>query len=396
MRSRARAALVLGAALAFAAAAACRHPAVKAEAEAPPGEVWLTDAQVAEAKVSTTPLAEQSVDDVILTSGKVTFDDTKVTHVYTPVSGRVTKVEAVPGQRVKKGDVLAIVESPDIGIASADLQKAEADRIAAEHDLDRQKELLAAHATSQRDYEQAEDNYRKSRAEVERAKQKASLLRAGGSTGNVSQTYAIRAEIDGEVVAKNVTQGAEVAGQYSGGTAVELFTIGELDHVWVVADVYEMDTARVKVGSKVTIKLVAFPSRTFSSKVDWVSGTLDSTTRTAKVRCVLENPDRSFKPEMYATLYISVEERRALAIPRSALLRLGDQTAVFVERPKRPDGRHVYERVPVTVDETEGGRWIPLTHGIEKGTPIVVGGGILLAGGVPAGAPAPRCEDGGR
>jgi cobalt-zinc-cadmium efflux system membrane fusion protein len=364
-----------------------RHAVAKSEnaAEAPPGEVWLTDAQVAEAKIKVEPLAEQDVDDVIVTSGKVTFDDAHVSHVFSPVSGRITRIEAKVGQRVKAGDVLAILESPDIGIASADLHKAEADRIAAEHDLDRQKELLAAHATSQRDYEQAEDAYRKAKAEVDRAKQKAGLLRAGNADA-VTQTYAIRAEIDGEVVARNITPGVEVAGQYGGGAAVELFTIGELDKVWVMADVYEMDSARVKVGSKVVIKLFAFPNRTFPAKVEWVAGTLDPATRTAKVRCVLDNSDRALKPEMYATLFISVDERKALAIPRSALLRLGDQTAVFVEKAKNHDGRHVYMKELVTVDETEGGKWLPITHGLEKGIRVVTEGSILLSGGASAGA----------
>lgn len=376
---RMRAAVVIVASALCVTAPACGRHAGKSSSEEPPAsEVWLTDAQVAEAKVKTAPLEEQTVDDVVVTSGKVTFDELRVNHVFTPVSGRVTQVLVVPGQRVKKGDVLAILESPDIGIASADLQKAEAERIAAEHDLERQKELLAAHASSERDYEQAEDNARKARAEVDRAKQKARLLRAGTK---VSQTYAIRSEIDGEVVVRNVTQGAEVAGQYGGGAAVELFTVAELDRVWVVADVYEMDVARVKVGSKVAIKLFAFPDRVFHANVEWVAGTLDPATRTAKVRCVLDNADRALKPEMYATLYISVDERRALAIPRSALLRAGEQTAIFVERERRPDGRHVYAKVPITVDESEGGKWITVTHGVAKGTPVVVAGGILLVAG---------------
>lgn len=348
-------------------------------AEPPNGEVWLTDAQIAEAKVQVEPLAEQDVDDVILTSGKVLFSDAHVSHVFSPVSGRVTKIEAELGQRVKRGDVLAVLESPDVGLASADLHKAEADRIQAEHDLERQKELLAAHATSQRDYEQAEDAYRKARAEVERSKQKTALFRAGGTTA-VTQTYPLRAEIEGEVVARQVTPGAEVAGQYSGGTAVELFTLGELDRLWVVADVFEMDSTRVKVGSPVNIKLFALPNRVFPAKIEWISGILDPATRTAKVRCVLENPDRVIKPEMYATLYISVDQRKALAVPRAALLRLGDQTAVFVEKGRAPDGRRAFARVPVVVDESEGGKWVPISHGLEKGTPIVTHGGILLAG----------------
>jgi cobalt-zinc-cadmium efflux system membrane fusion protein len=381
MRRAARALFRAAALVALGGLASCKGAGAKVEPAPtpPPGEVWLTDAQVAEARVKVAPLAEQAVDDVILTSGKVAFEESRVSHVYSPVSGRVTRVDVKTGQRVKKGDVLAVLESPDVGIASSDLQKAKAELIAAEHDLDRQRELLAAHASSQRDYEQAEDAYRKARAEVERAKQKTSLFRAG-SANAVSQTYTIRSEIDGEVIAKSATQGIEVAGQY-GGTAVELFTIGELDEVWIIADVYEMDSSRVKVGSKVNIKLFAFPGRVFSSTIEWVSGALDPATRTAKVRCVLDNADRALKPEMYATLFISVEERRVLAIPRGALLRLGEQLAVFVEKGKAPDGRRVYARTPVAVDESEGGKWLPVAHGIERGASIVVEGGILLAGG---------------
>ncbi len=362
-------------------AGCARHADASLEPAPPDGEVWLSDRQVAEAKLKVEPLAEQDVDDVVVTSGKVTFDDARVSHVFSPVSGKIMRIEATPGQRVKKGDVLAILESPDVGLASADLRKAQADLIAAEHERQRQRELLTAHATSQRDDEQAEDAYRKAKAEVDRAQQKARLFRAS-SADNVTQLYTIRADIDGEVIARNVSPGAEVQGQYGGGTAVELFTVGELDHVWVVADVFEMDSARVRVGSKVNLKLVAFPNQVFPSKVEWVAGALDPLTRTAKVRCVLDNHNRELKPEMYATLLISVEERRALAIPRSALLRLGEQTVAFVERPSPSPGRHVFVRMPLTVDESEGGQWIPLAHGgIERGARVVTEGAILLSGG---------------
>ena len=363
------------------AVAGCHRSAAQSNArvEAPPGEVWLTDAQIAEAKLKIEPLDEQLVDDVVLTSGKVAFDDAHVGHVFSPVSGRITRIDAKVGQRVKKGDVLAMLESPDIGLASADLHKAEADRITAEHDLERQKELLAAHATSQRDFEASEDAYRKAKAEVDRAKQKAHLFRAGTGDG-VTQMYAIRSEVDGEVVARNVSPGGEVQGQYGGGAAVELFTVGELDHLWVVADVYEMDIPRVKVGSRVSLKLFSMPNKVFPAKIEWVAGTLDPATRTAKVRCILENAERAFKPEMYATLYISVDERKAIAIPRGALIRIGEQTAVFVERGKSPDGRHVFTKTPVVVDEAEGGKWLPLSKGPERGASIVTEGTILLAG----------------
>src|SRR5262249_34456514 len=153
----------------------------------------------------------------------------------------------------------------------------------------------------------------------------------------------------------------------------------ELDHVWVLAEVFEMDIARVKMGSKAVVRVVAYPNKVFEGKVDYVSGSLDPQTRTAKVRCTFDNPDRLLKPEMFATVNVSVEERRALAIPHSAVLRLGEQTVVFVDRGNAPDGRHRFERLPVQVDEGEASTWIPVTHGLDKGTKIVTKGAILLS-----------------
>ena len=359
---------------------ACKHDAAAAHGdEAPPGQAWLTENQIKEAKIEVAPLDEQDVNDTILTAGRFTFDDTRVAHIYSPVNGRVTQIGAALGARVKKGDLLAVIDSPDVGQFSSDVNKAQADLIAAEHDFNRKKELFAAHACSQADYEQSEDNYRKAQAELDRARQKMRLLH-GSSGGMVSQGYALTSPIDGEIIARSVSPGIEVQGQYGGNNPVELYTVGELDRVWMIADVYEMDLARVKVGSKVSVKVVAYPNKTFEGKLDWISGTLDKDTRTIKVRCAFDNPDRMLKPEMYATVSISVEERKALALPRGAVLRMGDQTVVFVETGKTPDGRVKFERKPVAVDEGEGGQWLPVDHGVEKGANIVVSGGVLLSG----------------
>ena len=177
-------ALAVAVGLAGAFASAChKAPAAAETAAAPPipsGQVWLTETQVKEAKIAVEPIAEQNVDDTILTSGRVTFDDLRVAHVYSPVTGKVVRIDAQLGQRVKKGQALAVIESPEIGTAVSDLHKAEADLIAAEHDFKRQKELAEKHAASQKDLEMSEDNYRKAKAEIERAKQKAYLLRTGG------------------------------------------------------------------------------------------------------------------------------------------------------------------------------------------------------------------------
>jgi len=361
------------------ACAACRHEAAAAEnTEAPPGQAWLTEAQIRDAKILVAPVDEQDVDDTILTSGKVTFDDTRVAHVVSPVSGRVTRIDAALGERVKAGAPLAIIDSPDIGIASSDVGKAMADLTAAEHDYHRKKDLFDQHAVSQADYEAAEDNYAKAKAELDRARQKLRTLHGGGSS--VTQGFALTAPFEGEVIARSVSPGTEVQGQYGGGTAVELFTIGELDRVWVIADVYEMDLARVKIGSPVQVNVVAYPNKIFESKVDWISGTLNEATRTVQVRATFDNADRLLKPNMYATVSLSVDQKKALALPHDAIIRMGDQTVVFVEVGKTPDGRVKFERRPIAVDEGEGSKWVPVEHGIDKGAQIVVSGGILLSG----------------
>ncbi|HWE27637.1 MAG TPA: efflux RND transporter periplasmic adaptor subunit [Polyangia bacterium] len=350
------------------------------QAQPPAGEAWLTTQQVKNANLVVAPVVDQDVGGAVVTPGKVTFDDLRVSHVFSPVTGRIVRIEAQPGQRVKKGDTLAVIESPDVGTAFSDLAKAHADLEAAERDYKRQKELFDAHAASQKDYETSLDNWQKAKAELSRAQKKAQLLSRGGNADAVTQEYRLPAPIDGEVVMRALSPGMEVQGQYSQGSAVELFTVGELDHVWVLADVFEMDLGRIKKGARVTVRVVTYPNRVFEGIVDYVSGQLDPNTRTAKVRCNIANPDLDLKPEMYATVSVSVAERKALAIPRSAMLRLGDQTVVFVQMGTAPNGLIRFERRPVAVDEDEGGDYLPVTHGLERGEKIVTSGAILLAG----------------
>ncbi len=343
------------------------------------GVVSLRPDEVRAAGISVESVDLQPTDDVVLTAGRIAFDDQRVSHVYSPVSGRVARIDAQLGQAVKKGDALASIESPDIGIASSDFGKAQADLVAAEHDYERQQLLWTSKATSQSQLEQSEDGYRKAKAELERARAKAYLLRAGG-TDAVTQTYTVRAGIDGEVIARAANPSAEIQGQYSGGTAVEIFTIGSLDRVWLLTDVFEMDLARVKIGTPVTVRVVAYPDKEFRGTVDWVAGALDPTTRTARVRCTLENGDREhlLKPEMYATVELHVDARKALAVPRSAILRLGETPVVFVHAATDGDGRLRFERRAVKVDEGESQRWVPVVRGLAKGERIVTSGGILL------------------
>jgi cobalt-zinc-cadmium efflux system membrane fusion protein len=351
----------------------------------PAGQVWLSPAEVQVAHIQVATVDEQNVDDTLLTSGTVTLEDTLTGHVFSPVSGRVVRIDAELGAHVKKGDPLAVIESPDIGSTVSDVHKAQAALIAAEHDLTRKKDLFEQHAASEADVETAEDVYRTAKAEIERARQKQFLLHVGNVDG-VTQTYTVAAPVDGEVLMRNINPGMEIQGQYSGGATPELFTIGELATVWVLGDVYEVDLARIHVGAHASVTALSRPNKVYDGKVDWVSGMLDPNTRTAKIRCTFDNASRELRPQMYATIRVSVDERRALAIPRQALQRLGDYKLVFVEMGES-DGHVAYERLPVDVDErpsspwleVKHGLWLEVKHGLEAGQRVVIAGATTLA-----------------
>lgn len=357
---------------------ACRGAAATPPSSVPPGEVWITPQKVAEQKIQIQPVAEQDLDNALVTSGRITFEDIKVGHIYSPVTGRVARIDVQVGQRVKKGQALAVIQSPDIGQASSDVAKADADLIQAEHDMQREKALLEKHATSHKDYETSEDAYKQAKAEKQRASQKAFLLRTG-TIDSVTQGYTLVAPVDGEVLMRNLSLGAEVQGQYGGGgTVQELFTVGELDEVWLMADIYEVDLARVQVGARAVVHVVAYPDKTFDGKVDWVAGMLDPGSRTAKVRCTFANAEGLLKQDMYATVSITVQSRKVLALASDAVLHLGDQTVVFVDRGTTPDGRRRFERLPVSIDEARGGKWFPILHGLDAGDQVVSHGADFL------------------
>jgi cobalt-zinc-cadmium efflux system membrane fusion protein len=331
---------------------------------------------VKDAQIESATAQERDVADTILTAGTVTLEDDRTGHVLSPVTGRVVEILAPLGGRVKVGDGLAVIESPDIGNALSDVHKAEADVIAAEHDLKRKKELFEEKAAPASDLDTSEDAYRRAQAELERAHQKEYLLRVGNADA-VTQRYTLRSPVDGEVLLRNISPGVEVQGQYAGGTSPELFTIGELDRVWVLGQLFEMDLARVHVGAVVSVSVVAYPGVAFQGQVDWVSGELDPTTRTSTVRCTFENPDRALRPMMYATMQISVDQKRVLAIPREAVLRVGESKIVFVELDKEATTRR-FRRVAVDVDEAESSPWLEVKNGLTAGESVVVSGSILL------------------
>ncbi|MBV8201291.1 MAG: efflux RND transporter periplasmic adaptor subunit [Acidobacteria bacterium] len=343
-------------------------------------EVAISGQQLRSGRIAVAAVDVEPVHDLLDIGGRLAFDDLRVAHVFPPVGGRITKVIAAPGQHVGKGAPLAVIESPELGSAFSDVLKAKADLDAAEHEAKRQRELTALKVGVQRDLEAAEDNYGRAKAEYDRAEQRTRLLRQGAAD-RVSQAFMLRSPIDGEVAARMANPGLEVQGQYGGGgNVVELFTVGETDPLWLLGDVFEMDLPYIKVGDGIALQVAAYPGRTFHGTVDWISDVLDPVMRTAKVRCVLRNPEHLLRPEMYGMASLAVPARRSLSVPREALVRLGDQTVVFVASGETRDGGLSFRRRPVLAREDLPGGRVPILSGLQPGDRVAAHGAIFLVG----------------
>jgi cobalt-zinc-cadmium efflux system membrane fusion protein len=373
-----RAVAAFAAALALA-GAACRK-AEPAPPTPPAGEVWLTEEQIRGGRLVIEPLATRRLTLHLVTAGRAAFDEGRVAHVFSPVSGRITRVLGTLGRKVRAGEPLAVIESPDLATAWSDLLKARADRVAAGHEDERQKNLFEHGAGSERDAEAARDNAAKAAAELERAELRLKLLHASAD-GPATQQFLLRAPVDGEIVNRTATPGLEVQGMLSSANIVqELFTIGELDPIWIWGDVYERDLDRVRPGQKVAITSVAYPGRAIGGTLNYVAAALDPQTHTARIRCVVPNAGRLLKPEMYVTLAVELEGRDAPALPRSAVIRAGERQTVFLEDGKAPDGRRRFLQRPVELEEADDG-WVGIASGVKPGERVVVSGSILLSGG---------------
>ena len=319
-------------------------------------------------------------------AGRIAFDDQKVAHVLAPVSGEVVRIAAADGSKVAAGDPLCTIRSPELAQATAATRNAYADLIAARRGYAREQTLYAGHAAAARDFEAARGAMAQAEAEYDRARQKSQLLhgaREAGGAADATDTFVLRSPIAGAVMATTAHPGLQVQGQYDAGAQVgELFTVGAIDTVWAIADVFEMDLASVHVGAAVAVDVVAYPGAKFSGQVDWVASAIDPNTRAARVRCRLSNADGRLKPDMYARMRIATGGGEALSVPRRALMRMGDSAVVFVRR-RELAANHLqrFERRSVEALEASPGDDVPILHGLEAGDEVVVRGGIILLGG---------------
>jgi cobalt-zinc-cadmium efflux system membrane fusion protein len=299
--------------------------------------------------------------------GRVSFDEDHTQRVASPIDGRAVSLLAKLGDKVRAGQALIELSSPNVGQLQADAQKAMSDLALAEKAMERVHKLQGEGAVAEKDVAQAENDFRKARSDS--ARTTAQLKALGVSPTDPAVNVALRAQIPGVVVERNVLVGQEVRADQ----ASPLLTVTSLDTVWVLADAYEQDLSLVSEGDAVTIRVPAYPGETFAGKVGHIGEVVDPTTRTVKIRCLADNKAHKLKPEMFAKVdVLNAAGHKIILVPAQAVLNDGDKSIVIVAS----EG-NVYRARRVEVGpETEGK--VRLLSGLRPGEKIVTDGAIFM------------------
>jgi cobalt-zinc-cadmium efflux system membrane fusion protein len=335
------------------------------EAEEPSEVVLLDSTGVAAAgitlgQVETVTSAQLSV------TGNITYDQTRVSHIGPRTEGRIVAVRSSLGAPVRAGQVLAILESAEIGAIRADLHEAERLQEIARENYAREQRLESQGISSRKELLQSEADLRRAQAALMRAGERLSALGAGNGTGG---DFTLRAPFPGVIVEMHATRGEVV------GPSDQLFTVADLSRVWIELDVYERDLARVSPGQAAIVTTTAYGDRVFPGTIVYVGSIVDPRKRTVQARVEVPNPGGVLKPGMFARADIGVSDTGAViaAVPQGAVQLLEGQTVIFV-----PGAPGEFRAVPVEVGEPLPGNRVRILSGLEPGRSIVVAGAFLL------------------
>lgn len=317
-------------------------PVYESEANQPAGTVTVSPERIQMLGVRTEVATVRSLTRSIRAVGTIAINERQVAVVAPRFEGWIEKLLVnTTGQRVHRGQSLFEVYSPELALAEQ------------EYVLARRAGPSIAEATLIR-----LRNFGLPADEIARLKR----------SGVVSKTLALGAPIDGVVLEKNAVEGIHFA---PGDT---LYRIADLSIVWLLADVFEQDLALVQTGENAKLSLAAYPDKAFEGKVTFVYPTVAATTRTAKVRIEIPNPDDLLKPDMYANVEIAAPLGSApvVAVQDSAVLDSGTRRVVLVDR-----GEGRFEPRPVTIGRRADG-YVEIREGLKANERVVVGANFLI------------------
>lgn len=330
------------------------------------GKVELDDEQIRSAGITLETAAPAHIQTTLQLPGEIRFNQDRTAHVVPRVAGVVESVSADLGQRVKKGQVLAVIASTSLSEQRSELLAAEKRLALAQTTYEREKQLWEQKISAAQDFLQARQTLQEAEIAVQNARQKLVALGAAGSAGKGAlNRYEIRAPFDGMVVEKHLALGEAVKEDAS------IFTVSDLSSVWAEMAVPAKDLDTVRVGAEATIKAASFESQT-SGRVSYVGSLLGEQTRTATARVTLPNPGGAWRPGLFVTVeLVSGEAQAPVAVSAEALQTVGGKPAVFVRVP----GGFVVQ--PVQTGRTDGKR-VEVVKGLKAGAEYAAAGSFVV------------------
>ncbi len=338
-----------------------------------------------------TPVRQVSFRDERATDGKIAINEDTTTPVFSPYSGRVSRLIVKPGDHVERGAPLFAIEASefvqgqnDLVTAVAGVQRAKSRLELAKTVEKRQRDLLAIRGGALKDLEQAQSDLVSAEGDMRSAEIALTAVRnrlriLGRSDADIADLEKsdrvgpetiVSAPISGTVIQRKVG-----VGQYIQNNATDpVFTVGNLTSVWLVANVRESDAPKMKAGAAVEVAVLAYPNRIFNAKLAYVAPALDPATRRLPVRAEIENPGRELLPEMFASFrIISGDNRLMPAVPQEAVIYEGAQARVWVAR---PNDKAVVTR-PIEVGATTNGL-VEVRKGLSVGETVVASGTLFI------------------
>ena len=309
---------------------------------------------------------------ILRVTGTVAYNSFRTTPVITQVSGPVSRVVVVPGQKVQRGEPMLYVASPDYSQLRTNYLKAKSAYALAQMAYARARDLYQHKAIAEQNLEQAESAEVQAGGDLAAAQ---AALKVMGITDPDALVKAppsfevpVRAPISGEVVEQDVS-----AGQLIQPGTTQCFMISDTDNVWVLVNIYQKDLPYVRVGDTVTIQTDAYPD-VFHGRISYVAAALDPNTRTLQARIETNNPGEKLKKDMFVVATVNAGTiPNAIALPDAAVLRDSEnQPFVYAAASSNQFGKR-----PVTLGESLNGQ-TQITSGLKAGDKVIGNGSLFL------------------
>lgn len=350
----------------------------EAATEATPGEVQLTDDQIAAAKLTWVVAEQRSAVGGLAATAQIEASPGKLARVGSRVAGRITRLMTAEGDRVKAGAVLAWIDAPELAEATAQYLAAHAEAKVAREIANREQSLFERKISSEREWRLADAEAVKAEANKEAAEGRLhSLGLTDGDleslqvVGHYNSSVALRSPISGIVAGRKADVGQVVQ------PGEPLYDVVDLRDVRLVVDVYEEALSKVRSGQRVEVQTSSTGNRIFVGHVASVGAVVERETRTVKLQVRMPNPEELLRPGMFATARLAGIQAKSdsgvVVVPSSAIQRDGDTSIVF-----SPAGKGKFARRPVELGAAADSGWVSILAGLRKGDSVVATGTFLL------------------